>query len=68
MADIRYDFVRTYITLLNNINIKDFNDTMNGMKADGSRLLFSAGYRVTAVAIDGKPAVFDRNRSEPVVA
>jgi N-methylhydantoinase A len=53
MADIRYDFVRTYITLLNDVDLKDFNGTIDSLKAEGVKLLKGLQVRDELIRLEG---------------
>ena len=53
MADIRYDFVRTYITLLNDVDLKDFNGTIDSLKAEGVQLLKELKVRDELIRLEG---------------
>jgi len=53
MADIRYDFVRTYITLLNDVDLEDFNGTIDSLKTEGVQLLKGLKVRDELITLEG---------------
>jgi len=53
MADIRYDFVRTYITVLDELNLGDFNETINNLKTEGVKLLKGLKVKESLIALEG---------------